>query len=248
MPKEPLGVYTLRDDLQLATPPPHPSEAAPANPNPLATTPTPPTAGIRLSLVTTSPRKTIPQLYKLNSTQSERSNLATYSIRESEKESRASHESTSDGDATHFHPNHTSDKAPPFGASNNLLITSNGIKELKRKKPKSNMIKSNSSFVSRVIPHEAMTKRLSERNADGVFAFANINRAFQWLDLTSTSMFKAEHLTKILFTKAHMLCHDVNQLTKSANHIDVIMGSSSADIIWYESFTQKYARINKNVG
>ena len=242
------GVYVLRDDLQLATPPPHPSEAAPMNPNPLATTPTPPTAGVRLSLAVTNPRKIVPQLYKLHSAQSERTKLANYSIKESEKESRASHETTSDGDATHFSTsNGTSDKAPPFGADNNLIATTNGLKELKRKKPKSNMIKSNSSFVSRVIPHEAMTKRLSERNPDGVFAFANINRAFQWLDLTSNTIFKAEHLTKILFTKAHMLCHDVNQFTKSLNHLDIIMGSSSADIIWYESFTQKYARINKNV-
>lgn len=43
-----------------------------------------------------------------------------------------------------------------------------------------------------------------------------------------------------------MLCHDVNQLTKSSTHIDVIMGSSAGDIIWYEPMSQKYARINKN--
>ena len=54
-------------------------------------------------------------------------------------------------------------------------------------------------------------------------------------------------MTKILFTKSHILCHDVNVLTKSFNHVDVIMGSSSADIIWYEPISQKYARINKHV-
>lgn len=54
-------------------------------------------------------------------------------------------------------------------------------------------------------------------------------------------------MTKILFTKSHILCHDVNVLTKSSNHIDVIMGSSSADILWYEPISQKYARINKHV-
>ena len=43
-----------------------------------------------------------------------------------------------------------------------------------------------------------------------------------------------------------MLCHDVNELTKTPTHIDVIMGSSAGDIIWYEPMTQKYARINKN--
>lgn len=74
--------------------------------------------------------------------------------------------------------------------------------------------------------------------------FVNINRAFQWLDLSSSA--KAEPLTKILFTKAHMLCHDVNQMTKDETHIDVVMGSSASDIIWYEPMSQKYARINKN--
>lgn len=54
-------------------------------------------------------------------------------------------------------------------------------------------------------------------------------------------------MTKILFTKSHILCHDVNILTKSSSHIDVIMGSSSADILWYEPISQKYARINKHV-
>lgn len=111
-----------------------------------------------------------------------------------------------------------------------------------------------------------MSKRLQERNSDGLFAFANVNRAFEWLDLGTsthhkvrvdnrescclgklTALSKAEPLTKILFAKAHILCHDVNILTKSPSHIDVIMGSSAADIVWYDPCSQKYARINKNV-
>ena len=36
--------------------------------------------------------------------------------------------------------------------------------------------------------------------------------------------------------------------TKSLSHLDVIMGTSSADIMWFEALTQKYNRINKNVG
>lgn len=106
------------------------------------------------------------------------------------------------------------------------------------------MIKSSSSFVSRVITHESIVKRLSDRNPDGLFAFGNINRAFQWLDLSSEK--KEESLAKILFTRAHMLCHDVNEVTKSPQHIDIVMGSSAGDIIWYESISQRYARINKN--
>ena len=32
---------------------------------------------------------------------------------------------------------------------------------------------------------------------------------------------------KILFAKAHMLCHDINSFTKAPSHIDVIMGAST---------------------
>ena len=52
---------------------------------------------------------------------------------------------------------------------------------------------------------------------------------------------------KILFAKANMLCHDINTFTKSQNHIDVVMGASTGDIVWFEAFSQKYVRINKNV-
>lgn len=52
----------------------------------------------------------------------------------------------------------------------------------------------------------------------------------------------------MLFTKAHCLCHDVNQITKGPSHIDVIMGFSTGEIIWWEATSQRYARLNKNVG
>ncbi|KAG2417426.1 catabolite repression protein creC [Aspergillus terreus] len=197
------GTYHLQDDLHLATPPPHPSEAPIINPNPLATVPTPPTSGVKLSLVNIGPRNKNP----------------VFAMKESVL-------------------------APPFGDGNPALAAPAVKDGLKRRKPKNNIIKSSSSFVSRVITHEASTKRLNDRNPEGLFAFANINRAFQWLDLGSKQ--KEEPLAKILFTKAHMLSHDINELTKSASHIDVVMGSSAGDIIWYEPISQKYARINKN--
>lgn len=198
-----IGTYHLKDNLHLATPPPHPSEAPVVNPNPLATGVTPPTSGVKLSLVQVSHQSKAP----------------TYSL---------------NGNAT----------APLFGDGNPALAAPVVKEGLKRRKPKNNIVKSSSSFVSRVITHEALTKRLNDRNPDGFFAFANINRAFQWLDLSSKQ--KEEPLAKILFTKAHILSHDINELTKSSSHIDIVMGSSAGDIIWYEPISQKYARINKN--
>lgn len=198
------GTYLLKDDLLLATPPPHPSEAPLPNPNPLATVPTPPTSGVKLSIVSIGNRKKPPT----------------------------------------FLTQRHSTAVPVFGEWNPAVTGPPAKDGLKRRKPKNNIIKSSSSFVSRVITHDSCAKRLSERNPDGLFGFGNINRAFQWLDLSSKQ--KEEPLAKILFTKAHMLCHDVNELTKTSSHIDVVMGSSAGDIIWYEPMTQKYARINKN--
>ncbi|CAG8477387.1 5809_t:CDS:2 [Racocetra fulgida] len=51
----------------------------------------------------------------------------------------------------------------------------------------------------------------------------------------------------INFTKAHPICHDVNQLTRSCEHLDVVIGFSSGDIIWFDPLCNKYYRLNKQV-
>ena len=237
------GTYILRDDLLLATPPPHPSEAPVQNPNPLSTTPTPPTSGVKLSLVSLLPRKSPPQLYKINTYSSDR---RPSSIRETD--SRHSADGSEGGNPpSSLHGSTPSTSAPAFGEGNVALsptVGKEGKEGLKRRKPKTNIVKSNSSFVSRVIPHEGLQRRLTERDSHGLFAFCNINRALQWLDLSSN--IQQEPMAKILFTKAHMLCHDINEYTKSPSHVDLILGSSAGDIIWYEPMSQKYARLNKN--
>lgn len=238
----------LRDDFQLATPPPHPSEAPVTSTNPLSTAIAPPTQGVKLTLVRTSASKAPPQLYNIDSAVNFRPNFSTFSIKEHE-EPRVSHDSNSNESDAVSQPLSSSSngKAPAFGANNSLLTApSIGKDAAKRKKPKTNMMKTNSTFISRMVPHEILSRRLQERDPDGILCFANINRAIQWLDLTSDSHFKGEHLTKVLFTKAHMLCHNANELTKTPNHIDLVAGSSAGDIVWYEPFSQRYNRINKN--
>lgn len=91
--------------------------------------------------------------------------------------------STSDAPATSI----TLGSAPAFGEGNSLLTQVQTKDINKKKKPKNNMTKSNSSFISRVIVNEGLNRKLTERPSDGVFAFANINRAFQWLDMSSSS-------------------------------------------------------------
>ncbi|KFA65695.1 hypothetical protein S40285_04825 [Stachybotrys chlorohalonatus IBT 40285] len=245
------GLYVLKEDLHLATPPPHPSEAPVINPNPLATNPQPATAGTKVTLLNLDVRPSPPFSYKDQSTTTWSLTAAASSIQEHPNESRYSTEGgmssedgrkTSTSDAAGTSLNLAS--APAFGEGNSLLTQAAPKDANKRKKPKNNMTKSNSSFISRVITSESMARKLTERPSDGIFAFANVNRAFQWLDLSSSS--KQDYLTKILFTKAHCLCHDANLVTKSASHVDIIMGFSTGEIIWWEPITQRYTRLNKN--
>ena len=149
-----------------------------------------------------------------------------------------------------------------FGESN-VLLTGPPTKDApKRRKHKTNIVKSNSQFVSRVVAHETLSKRLQEHKSDGLFAFANVGRAMQWLDMSSPSAVRplwslfadstanrhqGEPLTKLLFSSAQPLCHDVNQLTRNSNSLDVVVGFSTGDILSYEPMSGKYARINKNV-
>lgn len=260
------GTYVLRDSLQLAMPPPHPQDAPVVSTNPLATAPSPPKAGVKLSICITDPRKTSGRLYRMDTSSITGSNLGTYSIKEHERESRSSHDTSSDVSSSQMGHGSVPSRTPVFGEANIALTPAMGKDALKRKKPKTNLVKSNSQFISRVIPHENLTKRLQDHDPEGIFIFANIDRAYQWLDMSSPVAGKpglldyhlkggpvpskseqAQPLMRILFARAHMLCHDINPLTKSQSHIDVIMGASTGDIVWFEAFSQKYIRINKGV-
>ncbi|KAL2208183.1 WD40 repeat-like protein [Sarocladium strictum] len=242
------GQYVLKEDLHLATPPPHPSEAPVINPNPLATTPQAATAGTRISLLNIEERSAPVVNFKgfsdatlagSSSSITDQSGKDRYSTEGGMSSEDGRGTSTSDAPASMM-----LGAAPAFGEGNALLAPATTKDATKKKKPKNNMTKSNSSFISRVIVNESLARKLAERSNNGLFVFANINRAFQWLDLSSAT--KQDYLTKILFTKAHCLCHDVNLVTKSANHIDVIMGFSTGEVIWWEPISQRYTRLNKN--
>jgi hypothetical protein len=180
-------LYVLKVDLHLATPPPHPSETPLVNPNPLATTPQPAAAGTRLTLLNLDVRPLTPAVYRTTS----RSDGAQGSIQEHQDESKSStdvRESSSDAGRISSLEGpllRANTNTPAFGEGNALLAPVAQKDANKRRKPRNNMTKSNSSFISRVINHETLAKRLQERARDGLFAFANVNRAFQWLDLSS---------------------------------------------------------------
>ncbi|GAB0131708.1 hypothetical protein EsDP_00000169 [Epichloe bromicola] len=189
------GTYVLKEDLHLATPPPHPSEAPMVNPNPLATNPQPASVGTTMTLVRIQSRPP-PFSYREPAATTLSLGGASSSMDQS-GDGRYSTEggmSSEDGRApsTSDAPNSIAmGSTPAFGEGNSLLVPSHTKDVNKRKKPKNNVTKSNSSFISRVIVNESLSRRMTDRPDDGIFAFANINRAFQWLDLSSSN--KASH-------------------------------------------------------
>lgn len=181
------GVYVLRDDLQLGSIPPHPSDNLVTNPNVLDPKPVPPTAGTRLSLATLAPRR-LPCYLPCTPIKNTLGSLVPLNTREIPHESS---QSVGEHETNSWTSRATGNfRAFAFGESNTALTPTNAKEskdQLKRKKPKNNINKSSSSFVSRVILHDAFNKHIQDHNPQGLFAFANINRALLWLDLSSSN-------------------------------------------------------------
>ena len=155
----------LRDDIQLATPPSHPTEPVIVNTNPLSTAPHPIAAGTRMSLVDTRGRES--------------------GLRAVVPAAAADDPSQDEADTDEAASSTGSHVPEKFGNGNASLATAVGGKATK-KKPKTNIVKSNSSFVSRIFTHDNLSKRLAERKPEDLMLLANVNRAFLWLDMEST--------------------------------------------------------------
>lgn len=127
------------------------------------------------------------------------------------------------------------------------LIPTEPSKDIKRKKPKSSLVKNNSSFISKTIVHDSLAKKLNEKESEKFLVWANVGRSLCWFDWSlPTGSDKKDPLSKILFTKSHPLCHDVNQFTRTSHGVDIVLGMSSGDAVWLDACSNKYNRINKN--
>jgi len=51
--------------------------------------------------------------------------------------------------------------------------------------PKNAISKSSSSFISRYVGHDNLSKKLQDHNPNGLFAFVNTSRSFQWFDMSA---------------------------------------------------------------
>ncbi|KAI9262119.1 WD40-repeat-containing domain protein [Phascolomyces articulosus] len=90
--------------------------------------------------------------------------------------------------------------------------------------------------------HDQLAKILASRTMEDTYLFYNVGMNFIWMEGNQKVK---ECLSKITFTKAFPTCHDVNKTTNSSEHMDVIIGFSTGDCMWYDPITSKYARLNK---
>ncbi|KAL7317078.1 hypothetical protein PS15m_003479 [Mucor circinelloides] len=109
-------------------------------------------------------------------------------------------------------------------------------------KPKNHLSKTNSTFVLRFLIHEHLHKMMSSHGLGDEFLFFNIGSSFIWVDSNSKPK---EPLSRIVFSKSYPLCHDINETTRCDDHLDIIIGFSTGDIIWYDPLSCKYVRLNK---
>jgi hypothetical protein len=52
---------------------------------------------------------------------------------------------------------------------------------------------------------------------------------------------------RLTFSRAYPTCHDVNLVTSSHEHLDIIIGFNTGDFVWFDPISNRYSRINKNV-
>lgn len=133
--------------------------------------------------------------------------------------------------------------ASPLGTSGNSFSSLFGrVSKHNPRKPKNSITKTKSSFVNKIVTNEQLAKVLAARTSDDSYLFYNVGASFVWMDAASKPK---EPLSRIMFSKAYPTSHDVNLLTRGYDHLDVIIGFSSGDCIWFDPLGNKYFRLNK---
>ncbi|TDL24991.1 WD40 repeat-like protein [Rickenella mellea] len=108
-------------------------------------------------------------------------------------------------------------------------------------RPKHNIRTTSSTFVTRLQSAEGYPKNLQTRQGDVTFLFYNTAKSFLWTEAGSQAK---EPLARITFS-AYPTCHDVNGSTASHEKLDVVIGFSTGDLIWFDPMSSRYVRLNK---
>ncbi|KAI7872434.1 WD40-repeat-containing domain protein [Spinellus fusiger] len=113
------------------------------------------------------------------------------------------------------------------------------------KRPKNSLSKLKSSFIDRSMTNDFLLKTLASKPSQGDFLFFNVGMNFLWMDSHHEKV--SEPLARLGFSKAYPTCHDINTLTSAqSEHMDILIGFSSGDFLWYDPISNRYSRFNKN--
>ncbi|KAF8077709.1 catabolite repression protein creC [Lyophyllum atratum] len=152
----------------------------------------------------------------------------------------SSSDTPDEGDSTQEHGNTNSSVAQ----EPHTLFSPNPVASGKKKqasRPKHNIRTTSSTFIARIQTAEGLTKTLQSRQGDTTFLFYNLAKSWLWVEAGSKAK---DPLARVTFS-THPTCHDVNVSTASPEHLDVIVGFSSGDLVWLDPITSRYTRLNK---
>lgn len=154
-----------------------------------------------------------------------------------------------------------------------------GKKKPSSSKPKHNMRTTSSTFITRMQSAEGLNKIIASKQGEVTFMFFNSGKTFLWYEVganakvciyvsnllyTTANVKRQEPLTRISFS-AFPTCHDVNTLTASPERLDVVIGFSTGDLVWFglswsgahqryslracflDPIASRYGRLNKQV-
>lgn len=107
--------------------------------------------------------------------------------------------------------------------------------------PKHNMRTTSSTFIARVQAMEGLARTIQSKQGDVTYLFYNTSKNLYWVEVGVKAK---EALVRIAFA-AHPTCHDVNHATASHEHLDLIVGFQTGDLIWFDPFSLRYGRLNK---
>ncbi|KAF5381077.1 hypothetical protein D9615_004171 [Tricholomella constricta] len=144
-------------------------------------------------------------------------------------------------------PTSTQEHAPTSPSASqepHTLFSHNPTASGKKKqtvRPKHNIRTTSSTFITRIQNAEGLVKTLQSKQGDTTFLFYNLAKSWLWIEAGSKAK---DPLSRITFSK-HPTCHDVNASTASPEHLDVVIGFSSGDLVWLDPITSRYARLNK---
>ncbi|KAH9958312.1 WD40 repeat-like protein [Russula dissimulans] len=138
------------------------------------------------------------------------------------------------------------DSAPPTSTTlpdqnHGLFSPPVGGKRRASSRPKHNVRTTSSTFIARAQCVEGLAKALQAKQGEVTYLFYNSAKNLYWVE---AGVQTKEALVRVAFT-AYPTCHDVNHATASHEHLDLIIGFQTGDLIWFDPITLRYSRLNK---